>query len=167
MPHNIALVDGRHSMAFTGERRDIWHSLGQQLLPGQPLEVWAKAAGLGWDAIKVPAIANLVGPEFDHIPASERFRQVPERVFVARSDNGYPLGYVSDGWQPVQPIDTLKWVERYISVDDRFQLDTAGALKNGEIIWALASFKDTLPIDGEAHKAYLLMTTSFDGTAST
>jgi phage/plasmid-like protein (TIGR03299 family) len=40
-------------------------------------------------------------------------------------------------------------------------------LKNGEIIWATASFKDSLLVVGEAHKARLLMTTTFDGSGAT
>jgi phage/plasmid-like protein (TIGR03299 family) len=62
------------------------------------------------------------------------------------------------------------WFERYCAVDARFKLDVAGALKQGEIIWATATFKpngDEIKVAGDAHKARLLMTTTFDGTGST
>ncbi|MDE2471894.1 MAG: DUF932 domain-containing protein [Bradyrhizobium sp.] len=167
MAHNIDMTGGRANMAFMGSRNDIWHRLGEQMQPGMSIDAWAKAAGLTWDAIKVPAIAALSEPEFDHIEPAKRFREVEGRQFVCRSDNGHPLGYVSDRYQPVQPREVLEWFERYISVDDRFHLDVAGSLKNGEIIWATAVFNGGLDIAGDKHIARILMTTTFDGTGST
>jgi phage/plasmid-like protein (TIGR03299 family) len=161
------MTTGRANMAFLGSRNDIWHRLGQEMKPGMDIDAWAKAAGLEWSAIKVPAIAALNGKQFDHIPASDRFREVEERNFVVRSDNGHPLGYVSDRYQPVQPREVLEWFDRYIAVDDRFQLDVAGSLKNGEIIWATATYRDPLEIAGDKHTARVLMTTTFDGSGAT
>ncbi len=34
------------SMAFVGQTP--WHGLGNQLIPNQPIEVWAKQAGMDW-----------------------------------------------------------------------------------------------------------------------
>lgn len=165
--HNLDFSTGKAAIAFLGSRNDIWHRHGQEMKPGQSIQEWAKQAGLDYEGIKVPALAALEGPRFDHIPAEERFKVVDNRCFVVRSDNGHPLGYVSDGYQVVQPIEVLEWFEKYIAVDDRFQLDVAGALKKGETIWATATFKDKLSIGGDAHIARLLMTTTFDGTGST
>lgn len=167
MAHNIDMTNNRANMAFMGGRGDIWHGLGQEMKEGMSVEDWAKAAGLGWRAVKVPAFASLAGDEWSHIDHAKRFMPVEDRFFVARSDNGHPLGYVSDVYQPVQPAEVLDWFQRYIGVDDRFQLDVAGSLKRGEIIWATASFRERLDIVGEAHKARLLMTTTFDGSGAT
>lgn len=167
MAHNIDMTNNRANMAFLGSRQDIWHRLGEQMQPGMSIDAWAKAAGLTWEAIKVPAIAALTGPQFDHIDPAKRFAEVEDRNFVVRSDNGHPLGYVSDRYQPVQPREVLEWFERYIAVDDRFHLDVAGSLKQGEIIWATAVFNGGLDIAGDKHIARVLMTTTFDGTGST
>lgn len=167
MAHNIDMTNGRANMAFLGSRLDIWHRLGQEMQPGMSTDAWATAAGLAWDAVKVPAIAALEGARFDHLAPGERFKRVAERNFIVRSDNGEPLGYVSDIYQPVQPRDVLDWFDRYIAVDDRFQLDVAGSLKGGQIIWATATFRDPLEVAGDAHTARVLMTTTFDGTGST
>jgi phage/plasmid-like protein (TIGR03299 family) len=161
------MTHGRANMAFRGSRQDIWHRLGQEMQPGMDIDAWSRAAGLDWTAVKVPAIASLEGPVFDHIEAGQRFRPVEDRNFVVRSDNGHPLGYVSDRYQPVQPRDVLEWFDRYIAVDDRFQLDVAGSLKSGEIIWATATYRDPLEIAGDRHTAHVLMTTTFDGSGST
>jgi phage/plasmid-like protein (TIGR03299 family) len=167
MAHNIDMSNGRANIAFLGSRLDVWHRLGQEMNPGMDIPAWAKAAGLDWTAIKVPALAALTGPAWDHIEPAKRFMEVEGQRHVVRSDNGRPLGYVSDQYQPVQPVEVLEWFQQYIGVDDRFALDVAGSLKNGEIIWATASFRDSLNIVGEEHKARLLMTTTFDGSGAT
>lgn len=165
--HNLDMTNGRANIAFLGSRQDVWHRMGQEMVPGMSIAEWAKAAGLEWSAIKVPAIAALEGKEFDHIEAGSRFRRVADRNFLVRSDNGAPLGYVSGRYKTVQPAEVLEWFERYIAVDDRFQLDVAGSLGNGETIWATATFRDKLSIADDAHVARVLMTTTFDGSGAT
>ena len=168
MAHNLDFSTGRAGMAFRGNRADIWHRMGQEMPEGQGVDAWAKAAGLDWTAIKVPAIVDLTGAEFQHLPVNgNKMPAMPDRRFVVRSNNGHALGYVSDGYQPVQPAEVLEWFQRYISVDDRFELDVAGSLKAGEIIWATAKFSGGMEVAGDAHTARLLMTTTFDGSGST
>lgn len=166
--HNIDMTNGRANIAFMGSRDDIWHGMGQAMKSGMSIEEWAAAAGLNWEAIKVPAIAHLEGARFDHVEAGKRFAVVPNRNFIARSDNGHVLGYVSKNrYTPVQPAEVLDWFQRYISVDDRFALDVAGSLGDGEVIWATATYRDSLEVAGDEHRARVLMTTTFDGSGST
>jgi phage/plasmid-like protein (TIGR03299 family) len=167
MSHQIDMTNDRANIAFLGSRSDVWHQLGQEMQSGMSIEAWAKAAGLEWSAVKVPALAMLQGAEFDHIDATDRLRKVDGWNHIVRSDNGHPLGYVSDVYQPVQPADVLAWFDRYIAVDDRFHLDVAGSLKQGEIIWATATFNGPLDVAGDRHIARVLMTTTFDGTGAT
>ncbi len=167
MAHNIDMSNARANIAFLGSRQDIWHRLGQEMEAGMSIEDWARAAGLDWQAVKVRAVALLAGSEFDHLEPSTRMREVTGQNFVVRSDNGQPLGYVSDIYQPVQPAEILEWFQQYISVDSRFELDVAGSLKKGEIIWATARFNGDTDVVGEQHKARLLMTTTFDGSGAT
>jgi phage/plasmid-like protein (TIGR03299 family) len=154
----LDMTNDRANIAFLGSRKDVWHRLGQEMLPGMSMDEWRKQAGLDWQAIIVPAMADLT-----HLglPNAERGN------FVVRSDNGVPLGYVSDRYQPVQPADVLAWFEQYISVDDRFEIDVAGSLKQGEIIWATAKYNGGIKVAGADHVARLLMTTTFDGSGAT
>jgi phage/plasmid-like protein (TIGR03299 family) len=168
----IDMTNNRANIAFLGARKDIWHRMGTEMLPGQTIEEWADAAGLGWSAIKVPAIASLEGSRFDHIEPGKRFQKVDDRAFVVRSDTGAILGFVSgedagNGYQIVQPGEVLEWFERYISVDDRFVLDVCGSLDGGRRIWATAKYNGDISIAGEAHAARVLMSTSFDSTSAT
>lgn len=150
MSHNI------NSIAFMGSRNDVWHRLGQEMVTGMSVDAWAKAAGLDWTADKMEVFSH--DGEYH---ACEGWRA------IVRSDNKHCLGIASDRYQPVQPREILEWFERYIAVDDRFQLDVAGALKHGEIIWATATYRDPLEVAGDRHVARVLMTTTFDGTGST
>jgi phage/plasmid-like protein (TIGR03299 family) len=156
--HNIDMTNGRANMAFAGSRKDIWHSLGQQMQPGMSIEEWARAAGLDWHVEKALAYADVPGHGMVGVKGARH---------VVRMDTGHPLGYVSDRYQPVQPSQMLDWFGQYIEVDDRFQLDVAGSLKSGEIIWATATYTDDLTVAGDRHQARLLMTTTFDGTGAT
>ncbi len=169
MSANIDTSNGRDNVAFLGSRKDVWHHLGQEMVPGMSIEAWAKAAGLDWTAVLVPAYADLRGTcghdkELSYLSA---LKEVPNRFFNVRSDTGHVLGYASDRYQNVQPKDVLSWFERYISVDDRFALDVAGSLGQGETIWATATYNGDITVAGEKHTARLLMSTTFDGSAAT
>jgi phage/plasmid-like protein (TIGR03299 family) len=169
---NLDMTGGKANIAFLGSRNDIWHKMGQEMQEGQSIETWAEKAGLGFEAVKVPAIAALDGTRFDHIDASKRFLRVPDRSFLVRSDNGYVLGYVSgeaeaQGYQTVQPRSVLDWFQRYISVDPRFALDVAGSLDGGRRIWATAIYRDAIEVAGEKHLARVFMSTTYDASGAT
>src|SRR5215831_605895 len=112
MAHEIDMTNGRANIAYLGSRNDVWHRLGTEMKPGMNIATWAKAAGLEWSAVKVPAIVHLTSPDFDHIAAENRFAPVEGWNHLVRSDNGRPLGYVSNQYQPVQPADILAWFDR-------------------------------------------------------
>lgn len=160
MAHNIDMTNGRANIAFRGNRDDVWHRLGQQAQADWSVDDWAAHAGLAWEALKVEAYAKAPTNTTGMVKADD-YR------FIVRSDNGHVLGCVSPRYQPVQPREVLDWFQQYISVDDRFQLDVAGSLKQGEIIWATATFNGGINVAGDKHTARLLMTTTFDGTGAT
>ena len=168
MAHNIETADGQHNIAFRGSRKDVWHSLGQEMEPGMSVEQWAVAAGLNWHAVKAPALVDLRQLGGNFAVEGNNLRTVNENRFIVRSDNGHVLGCATNRYQPVQPAELLAWFEQYISVDnEHFQLDVAGALKQGEIIWATATYNGDMTIGGDKHVARLLMSTTFDGTGAT
>lgn len=172
MSHNIGTMrDGRSSFAFRGDRNDIWHRLGNQHDPAWTVEDWAIHSGLNFRAVKAAAYCNVHG--VSDAPARllppDGMMRVDSRHFLVRDDNLHVLspGAVTDKYQIVQPHDVLNWFQQYVAVDSRFQLDTAGALHSGEVIFATAQFNGGFDVAGSQHKARLLMTTTFDGTGST
>jgi phage/plasmid-like protein (TIGR03299 family) len=158
MAHEIDMSNGRANVAFTGSRRDIWHRLGTEITAGASIEEWSKAAGLDWHVEKSPAYCKVNG----------EFNRVPNFCHLTRSDTKAPLGYVSESnFKPVQPAEVLSWFQRYVSVDDRFQLSCAGSLRGGGRIWATATYNGPITVAGSEHTAHLLMTTGFDGSLAT
>jgi phage/plasmid-like protein (TIGR03299 family) len=154
------------SFAFTGERTEIWHKVGNEVEQGASRERWLKAAGLTYRVEKAPAIASLNSPDFDHIAPENRFVET-DKKFLVRQDNGHVLGIAGDGYQVVQPVDVWDWFEQYITVDDRFHVDAAGVLGSGERLWITARFNGSLDVAGDRHVPRLLMSTSFDASQAT
>lgn len=162
MAHQLDFTGNRANIAFIGSRRDVWHRLGTEMQAGQSIEAWSKAAGLDWHARKVPSYADV------STNGTPDFQLVPGWNHIVRSDNNAPLGYVSEaGYKLVQPAEVLDWFQRYIAVDDRFELDVAGSLRGGGRIWATARYNGEISVGGDAHRARVLMCTGFDGTLAT
>lgn len=157
----LDMSNGRANIAYVGETP--WHGMGQKLEPGADLETWRVAAGLEWSALKTP-IFYQVGVNADQSP---NYVQAPDQFMVIRDDTFAPLGSFTGRYKVVQPDEVLAFFRDFILADDRFELETAGALKGGAVIWALARFRDRMSILGEEHAPYVMLTTSFDGTRAT
>ncbi|MDL2284631.1 DUF932 domain-containing protein, partial [Oxalobacter sp. OttesenSCG-928-P03] len=91
----------------------------------------------------------------------------PEHKVLYRSDNRLPLSVVSRRYHVVQPREILEFYTDLVDVFG-FQLETAGSLKMGRKVWALAktghhgAIKGNDPING-----YLLLATACDGSLAT
>lgn len=117
------------TMAYINETP--WHGLGQRLAPHQPLEVWAESAGMNWriEESEVRFVAGNGG-----LGAIHAF---PEQKVLYRSDTKAPLSVVSNRYQVVQPAEILEFYRDLTEVGG-FELETAGVLKEGRKLWALA-----------------------------
>lgn len=142
-------------MAYVGETP--WHGLGTKLDANESLDKWTEAAGLNWNAEVSPMFRMTNG----------EFHEVPNNIVVHRSDNGNTLGVFKDRYKVVQPSQILNFFNNYVLADERFTMESAGSLKGGAIIWALAKFQDDTKIVGEDHAQYVHLCTSFDGTRAT
>lgn len=147
-------------MAYVGETP--WHGLGNQLTPKQPLEVWAKQSGLSFKILETPVryMAESVG----QLGAIMTF---PEQKVLFRSDTKAPLSVVSSRFQVVQPSDVLEFYRDLTEISG-FELETAGVLKEGRKVWALARTGRTAALKGnDTVNGYLLLATACDGTLAT
>ena len=147
-------------MAYMGETP--WHDLGSQLPPKQPLEVWAKQAGMDWSIRETPVCYRTNGIEHDHAVLTFEDQKV-----LYRSDTGSALSVVGDRYRVVQPREVLEF---YRDLTDVFgyELETAGVLKGGRKLWALArTGQDAMLKNQDTVCSYLLLATSCDGTLAT
>jgi hypothetical protein len=62
----------------------------------------------------------------------------PEQKVLYRSDTKAPLSVVSSRYQVVQPAEILEFYKDLTEVGG-FELETAGVLKDGKKLWALAA----------------------------
>lgn len=147
------------SMAYVGQ--EPWHGLGNKLAPKQPLETWAKAAGMDW-SIEEAEVRFVAGNE--NLGSIHAF---PEQKVLYRSDTKLPLSVVSARYQVVQPREVLDFY-RDLTELSGFELETAGVLKEGRKLWALARTGQSGTLKGRDQvNGYLLLATACDGTLAT
>ena len=143
MAHELEIVNGQAQMAYVGELP--WHGLGtkveQDLTPAQFQEV----AGLNWEVTK----EKLMTPSGTIVPNKEA---------LVRSSDGAILDVVGTGWNPVQNSEAFEFFHEYVMAGD-MEMHTAGSLKNGQMVWALAKTKESFELfNGDVTDNYFLFT---------
>lgn len=149
------------SMAYVNETP--WHGLGNQLAANQPLEVWAQQAGMNWriEETEVRFVSGSAGSSLGSIHA------FPEQKVLYRSDTKAPLSVVSSRYQVVQPQSILEFYRDLTEVGG-YELETAGVLKDGKKLWALARTGQSVSLKGkDTVNGYLLLATACDGSLAT
>jgi len=123
------------TMAYAGELP--WHGLGvpvsNDLTPAQ----MQQKAGLDWNVEKVDAFVNIGGQQV----------KTGQQALVRTSDNTI-LTNVGEGWNPVQNSEAFDFFSDFVMEGD-MEMHTAGSLKNGQIVWALAKVKESFDLFGE------------------
>lgn len=162
MAHAIDFSRGKAAIAYAGETP--WHGLGEKISPTASIEQWKKAASLDWMVEKTNVRFTPNG--------KEKALEFPNRTVLYRTDTDYGLGIVSNShFKPVQPGEVLEFYRDLIR-DHGFKMNTAGALKGGQKVWALADIEKPF-IVGKTGKtsdkigSYLLFATGMDGSTAT
>jgi phage/plasmid-like protein (TIGR03299 family) len=155
--HEIDMSNGKANMAYVNDVP--WHGLGQKLSVGAPIDTWKTEAGLDWQAIASPVTFK---------DQKGQQQEWDERCVLYRSDTGLPLSVVSNRYNSVQPTQVLEFFRDIVEKYKAFSIETAGSLRGGRKIWALARADDELVVaGGDAVKRYLLLATSYDQTLPT
>jgi phage/plasmid-like protein (TIGR03299 family) len=146
------------SMAYI--RDTPWHGLGNHLTEQQPLDIWLHEAGMEWSINQSDVLFNVSNTDM-HI------RSHTDAKVLYRSDTLAPLSVVSSRYNVVQPSEVLHFYKDLVEVGG-FELETAGVLKGGKKLWALArTGQEALLRGNDQVKAYLLLATSCDGSMCT
>ena len=143
MAHEVEMVNGVAQMAYAGAKP--WHGLGVEvsndLTPAQMM----RKAGLDWSVEKTPVYADVDGAKIN----------VGKQALYRSSDNKI-LDVIGDDWNPVQNIDAFEFFNEYVMAGD-MEMNTAGSLKGGKNVFALAKVKESFSILGEDQvDSYLL-----------
>lgn len=149
--------NGFVEMAYVGPTP--WHHLGNPVTKGAPKATWRKQSGLDWEALTAPVEYRNVDGLL--LPFSGR-------KIIYRSDNSQGLGDVADGYNVVGPNDVLSFFDD-LADDGGWHIHTAGSLKGGKVIWAMAScdYMGFVKNAWDKVAPNLLIATSLDGSMKT
>lgn len=148
MSHEIMQYDNMVSV-----HEEPWHGLGVVLPDYIPALEVQHVAGLDWTAEK----RNLFTVDREGQPV-----MVGDRYAIVRSDNDYPIGVVGDVYEVFQNDDLFKFMDGFCN-ETGSQIETAGSLRNGRIVWALATAGMTEYVHDDPVKKYFLFKNGFDG----
>lgn len=144
MAHEIEMTaEGKALMAYAGETP--WHGLGVKVSNDLTPSEMLAAAGLDWSVDKVPMMYG------------ENNQVAPGHEALVRSTDGKLLDVVGADWNPVQNATAFEFFHEFVAAGD-MQMNTAGSLKGGRNVWALAKVKESFNVIGRKDRveSYLL-----------
>ena len=145
MAHELEMINGEAQMAYRKSAGLPWHGLGTPVSDDMTPREMMQAAGLDWNVEKIDTLYRHKGDTF----------KTGQQALV-RSTDSKILTQVGENWNPVQNSDAFDFFTDFVSAGD-MQMDTAGSLKDGQIVWALADVKDGFSLfNGDEVKGYLL-----------
>ena len=146
MAHMLEIVEGKAQMAYTGDLP--WHGLGTKVSNDLTPEQMLKAAGLNWTVDPVDLFAEVGGK-----------RLATGHRALVRSTDQRVIDVITDDWNPVQNSDAFEFFNDFVAHGD-MSMETAGSLKDGKIVWALAKVKESFDLFGGKDRvdAYLHFT---------
>jgi len=143
MAHEVEMIDGVAQMAYAGDKP--WHGLGVEVSNDLTPEQMMRKAGLDWSVEKVDSFIDVDG---ERIPTGQQS--------LVRSSDNKILTNVGGDWNPVQNSEAFEFFSEYVLAGD-MEMNTAGSLKGGSNVFALAKVKDSFTILGEDQvDSYLL-----------
>ena len=145
MAHELEIINGKAQMAYRKTAGVPWHSLGVPVGDDMTPVEMMKAAGVDWTVSKVDTFIEFNG---------EKVKTGAQALI--RDTDGKILTQVGSGWNPVQNQEAFDFFSEFVSAGD-MKMDTAGSLKDGRIVWALADVRDGFSLfGGDEVKGYLL-----------
>lgn len=148
------------NMAYVGQTP--WHGLGRQLDTGLPIDDWVIQAGMDWEIQESPV--RFIAGQREYLGEIKPF---DDHKVLYRSDTHDPLSVVGNRYKVVQPREILEFY-RDLTERSGFELETAGVLKGGRKLWALARTGQSTTLKGrDTTKGYVLLATACDGTMAT
>jgi phage/plasmid-like protein (TIGR03299 family) len=153
---NLQILD----KAYDGQKP--WHQSGFNLMPNESIENWIIKSGMDWSIRESPVHFNTTR-QLDN----SHFQSYQDKKVLYRSDTLAPLSVVGEKYKVVQPREILEFYRDLTEVSG-YEIETAGVIKGGKKIWALARTGQEVLLKGNDHvKGYLLLATACDGTLAT
>jgi phage/plasmid-like protein (TIGR03299 family) len=133
------------TMAYANEVP--WHGLGKNVPPNATVDEMLVAAGLDWQVTKQPL----------YLRRADGTYRATKRFALVRDSDEEILTYTSEGWTPFQNRDALNFFRRFAEAGS-ISLETAGSLRRGRVIWALAKINHSFEAKrGDRVNGYILL----------
>jgi phage/plasmid-like protein (TIGR03299 family) len=143
MAHELEIVNGEANMAYAGNVP--WHGLGKKVPSDVSPEQMLKAANLDWAVEKRQMFFK-----------TENGDKITDQYALVRSTDNKHLTTVSSQWNPVQNIEAFEFFNDFVLTGD-MEMHTAGSLKGGRMVWAMAQIKESFELfGGDRVEGYLL-----------
>jgi phage/plasmid-like protein (TIGR03299 family) len=131
------------TMAYAGEVP--WHGLGEKVSNDLTPKQMMKKAQVDWEVLEVESFIEFNGKK---TPTGDKS--------LVRSTDGKVLTNTGPGWKPVQNEQAFEFFAEYVYAGD-MEMHTAGSLKDGKMVWALAKVKESFELfKGDEVESYLL-----------
>jgi len=131
------------TMAYAGELP--WHGLGEPVSNDLTPRQMMKKAKVDWEVIEAESFIEFNDKK---IPTGDKA--------LVRSTDGKVLTNVGPGWKPVQNEKAFEFFSEYVYAGD-MEMHTAGSLKGGQVVWALAKVKESFELfKGDQVDSFLL-----------
>lgn len=133
-----------------------WHGLGVRLPGLATKEEAIAAAGLDWQTVKVPVLAQVNGHS----------EPIPGYMATMRETDQHILGVVKAGYQVMQNETLFDFTTALTETENHAVYETAGSLFGGKLIWVLMKLPENIILrrNGGTILPYFLGMTSHDGT---
>lgn len=130
-----------------------WGGLGVEISNDQtPFQV-LEAANLNWEVEKHEMYFLKEGA----VGVGGFIRAPRKMALVRKTDNKF-YDVVSPNWKPLQNETAFEFFREFVDAGD-MEMKTAGSLRDGQLVWALARMKDSFqPFVGDVIESYLLLT---------
>lgn len=132
MSHALEMINGEAQMSYAGDVP--WHGLGVKVSNDLTPEQMLKAAGLNWTVDPVELFAEV----------GDKRLATGHRALV-RSTDQRVLDVITDYWNPVQNQEAFEFFNDFVGAGE-MEMHTAGSLKDGKIVWALAKVKESFEL---------------------
>lgn len=143
MAHELEIVNGEAQMAYVGNVP--WHGLGTKVDENLTPAEFQTVAGLDWNVVPVPAYADYNGQRIES-----------GHQMLIRDIDSKPLTMITGDWNPVQNSEAFEFFNEFCEAGS-MKMDTAGSLKGGQWVWALAKTTETFEVfGGDEVQSYLL-----------
>ena len=129
------------TMAYAGELP--WHGLGTEVSNDlTPIQMMQKA-GVDWEVEQQKIV-------------TESGIEIKDKVALVRTSDNTLLDVTGKDWKPVQNEEAFTFFSEFVAAGD-MEMHTAGSLKEGRNVWALAKVKESFDVFGEDRvDSYLL-----------